>query len=289
MANRTQAESGESFIALDGIEKSFGANHVLRGVNLDVRRGQIFTLLGGSGSGKSVMLKHMVGLLRPDAGRVLIEGRDVTGLREREWVELRKRIAYVFQGAALFDSLNVLENVAYGLREHLALPKATLEKRVADCLESVGLEGIEHRMPAELSGGMRKRVGVARAIALEPEAILYDEPTTGLDPANSKRIAQLIVRLRRRLDVTSVIVTHDLELCFAISDRVGLLGQGRLLAVGTPQEIQASSVPEVREFLAGDLDAHKDPWNDSAGELAGVEGSNDGAGEPQGEESVDGA
>jgi phospholipid/cholesterol/gamma-HCH transport system ATP-binding protein len=254
------------------VEKSFGSNRVLRGVDLEVRRGEIFTLLGGSGTGKSVVLKHMVGLLRPDAGRIWIDGRDVTRLHEREWVELRKRIAYVFQGAALFDSLNVLENVAYGLREHLALSTAALEARVAECLASVGLEGIEARMPDELSGGMRKRVGVARAIALQPEAILYDEPTTGLDPANSKRIAQLIEELRGRLEVTSVIVTHDLALCFSISDRVGLLGRGRLLAVGTPDEIRASALPEVREFLAGDLDALRDSRS-----------------EPRGEEEVDGA
>ena len=289
MTNAIRAESDVPFIALEAVEKSFGSNHVLRGVDFEVRRGEIFTLLGGSGSGKSVMLKHMVGLLHPDSGRVSIEGRDVTGLGEREWVELRKRIAYVFQGAALFDSLNVLENVAYGLREHLALSKAELGKRVADCLEAVGLEGIERRMPAELSGGMRKRVGVARAIALEPEAILYDEPTTGLDPANSKRIAQLIVQLRQRLDVTSVIVTHDLELCFAISDRVGLLGRGQLLAVGTPEEIRASRVPEVRDFLAGDLDAHKDPWTGAPGGDPPVGEAEQKAGGSQGKEAMDGA
>jgi len=255
MAQATTTGPGDAFIVLQGVEKRFGSNRVLRGIDLEVHRGEIFTLLGGSGSGKSVMLKHMVGLLRPDRGRILIEGRDVTTLRERDWTELRRRIAYVFQGAALFDSLNVLENVAYGLREHRALPKGQIESRVAECLASVGLEGIEGRMPAELSGGMRKRVAVARGIALAPEAILYDEPTTGLDPANSKRIGQLIATLRRSLEVTSVIVTHDLDLCMAISDRVGVLGRGRLLAVGTPEEVQASEVPEVREFLAGDIDS----------------------------------
>jgi phospholipid/cholesterol/gamma-HCH transport system ATP-binding protein len=210
------------------------------------------------------MLKHMVGLLRADAGEIRIEGRDVTRLSESDWVEVRKRIAYVFQGAALFDSLSVFENIAYGLREHLPLGESQIAARVAECLHAVGLEGVEERMPSELSGGMRKRVGVARGIALEPEAILYDEPTTGLDPANSRRIGQLIAELRQRLDVTSVIVTHDLSLCFAISDRVGLLGAGRLIAVGTPAEIQASDIPEVREFLAGDLDAHKDLWSGPA-------------------------
>jgi len=276
MKDRIGAAPEPPFIVLEGVEKHFGSNRVLQGIDLEVHRGEIFTLLGGSGTGKSVLLKHIVGLLRPDAGRIRIEGRDVSGLREPEWVELRKRIAYVFQGAALFDSLAVLENVAYGLREHLALSRAELERRVAECLESVGLQGIERRMPAELSGGMRKRVGVARAIALEPEAILYDEPTTGLDPANAKRIAQLIAALRRRLAVTSVVVTHDLELCFAISDRVGLLGRGRLLAVGTPEQIRDSKLPEVREFLAGDLDAEKDPWSvepQAAGQEEGFRGA----------------
>jgi phospholipid/cholesterol/gamma-HCH transport system ATP-binding protein len=247
-------------IEMEGVEKAFGRNRVLRGVDLTIRRGEIFTLLGGSGTGKSVMLKHMVGLLRPDAGTIRIEGRDTRTFDERDWVETRKKIAYVFQGAALFDSLSVLENVAYGLREHLRWSESEIRARVAECLGAVGLEGIEDRMPAELSGGMRKRVGVARAIALSPEVILYDEPTTGLDPANSRRIGQLIGSLRRRLDVTSVIVTHDLDLCFAISDRVALLGAGRLLAAGTAEEIQASPVPEVREFLSGDLDAEKDLW-----------------------------
>ena len=251
-------ETEEPFIELRGIEKSFGAHEVLRGVDLDVRRGEILTLLGGSGTGKSVLLKHMVGLLRPDSGQIRIEGRDVTALRERDWVELRKRIAYIFQGGALFDSLSVRENVAYGLREHLALDEAALRRRVAECLSAVGLEGVEDRMPAELSGGMRKRVAVARGIALEPEVILYDEPTTGLDPANSKRIGQLIVDLQRRLDVTSVIVTHELELCFSISDRVAMLGEGRVLAVGTADEVRDSTLPEVREFLAGDLDGARD-------------------------------
>lgn len=203
---------GRALIELEGVVKSFGSNRVLRGIDLTIRHGEIFTLLGGSGTGKSVMLKHMVGLLRPDSGRIRIDGRDVGRLAEREWVAVRKQIAYVFQGAALFDSLSVFENVAYALREHLRVGEDQIEARVAECLRAVGLEGIEARMPAELSGGMRKRVAVARAIALSPGAILYDEPTTGLDPANARRIGELIVRLRDELEVTSVIVTHDLEL-----------------------------------------------------------------------------
>lgn len=254
-AGEADRENAAPFLEVEGLEKAFGAHRVLRGIDLRIERGEIFTLLGGSGTGKSVLLKHFVGLLRPDAGTIRIGGRDVTGLPERDWVPLRQRVAYVFQGAALFDSLSVLENVAYGLREHLDLDEAGVRARVADCLAAVGLEGIEARMPAELSGGMRKRVGVARAIALRPEAILYDEPTTGLDPANARRIGQLVAQLRRELAVTSVVVTHDLDLCFAISDRVALLDAGRLLAVGTPDEIRASPLPTVREFLAGEIDA----------------------------------
>ena len=260
MPNAHEQEPRPALIEMEGVEKSFGSNHVLRGIDLAIAHGEILTLLGGSGSGKSVMLKHMVGLLRPDAGRIRINGSDVGNLAERDWVDIRKEIAYVFQGAALFDSLSVLENVAYGLREHLKDDEAAIRARVAECLAAVGLEGIEAQMPSSLSGGMRKRVGVARAIALAPGAILYDEPTTGLDPANSRRIGQLIQRLRVELGVTSVIVTHDLELCFAISDRVALLGEGRLVAIGTPAEIQASQAPEVREFLSGDRDAKRDLW-----------------------------
>ena len=253
---------GEPFVELQDLHKSFGTNHVLRGIDLVIPHGEIFTLLGGSGTGKSVMLKHIVGLLRSERGRVRIEGRDVTDLSERQWVEVRKRIGYVFQGSALFDSLSVLENVAYALREHLRLSESQIEARVADCLEAVGLSGCEALMPAELSGGMRKRVGVARAIALEPAAILYDEPTTGLDPANARRIGQLIVSLRDRLRVTSVVVTHDLELCFAISDRVALLREGRLVAEGTVDEIRSSPLPEVRAFLEGGADLEADKlWN----------------------------
>ncbi len=238
-------------VELVGVVKSFGSNAVLRGVDLVVLPGECLTILGGSGSGKSVMLKHMIGLLRPDAGHVYVEGADVTELREREWVALRKNFGYVFQGAALFDSLDVYENIAYPLREHRRWREPEVAARVAECLEAVGLAGVERIMPAELSGGMRKRVGVARAIALEPAAILYDEPTTGLDPANARRIGGLIRSLQRRLDVTSVVVTHDLELCFSVSDRIVLLSEGRFAAEGSPAEIRQSTVPAVREFIAG--------------------------------------
>lgn len=238
-------------VELQDVQKSFGPKHVLKGVNIAIAQGETFTILGGSGSGKSVTIKLMIGLLRVDSGSVWVEGRDVSALNERDWIELRGRFGMVFQGAALFDSLNVLENVAYPLREHSQFSEDEIRKRVAEKLALVDLEGIEAKLPAELSGGMRKRVAVARAVVMDPQIILYDEPTTGLDPANSRRIGELIASLQERLGVTSVIVTHDLALCFAVSDRVGLLDEGQMAVIETPVELRADSNPIVREFLAG--------------------------------------
>jgi phospholipid/cholesterol/gamma-HCH transport system ATP-binding protein len=247
-------EAATPAIELRDVHKGFRGKPVLRGFDLRVRVGETFTILGGSGTGKSVCLKHVLGLLRPDSGRVWVFGREVTRLSEDEWVDVRKDFGMVFQGAALFDSLSVFDNVAFPLREHLDLDEAALAERVGRCLAAVGLSGIERLLPAELSGGMRKRVGVARAIALEPKAILYDEPTTGLDPANARRIGSLIRRLQERLGVTSVVVTHDLELCFAVSDRVGMLKGGRIVVEGSAQEVRASPHPDVRAFLEGTRD-----------------------------------
>jgi phospholipid/cholesterol/gamma-HCH transport system ATP-binding protein len=249
------ADGGPFAIELRGVHKAFRGKQVLRGVDLAIREGETFTILGGSGSGKSVCLKHMIGLLRPDAGRIRVFGRDVTGLPEAAFVEVRRALSMVFQSAALFDSLSVYENVAYPLREHLDWAEERIAERVASCLEAVGLPDAGALLPAELSGGMRKRVGVARAIALEPRAILYDEPTTGLDPANQRRIGELIVSLQRRLRITSVVVTHELELCFSISNRVALLEDGRIAAVGTADEIRRSTRPAVVAFLSGAQDA----------------------------------
>ena len=246
---------GDALIEFRDVHKAFGNNAVLEGVDLAIRAGETFTILGGSGSGKSVCLKHIIGLLKPDRGRVLIGGRDITDLREHQLTDVRKNVSMIFQSAALFDSLSVYENVAYPLREHLDWSEAKLAERVAECLEAVGMPGAQQLMPAELSGGMRKRVGVARGIALEPRVILYDEPTTGLDPANQRRIAELIRSLQQRLRVTSVVVTHELELCFAISDRVALLKDGRIVAEGSAQEMRCSDHSDVRGFLAGAQDA----------------------------------
>ncbi len=241
-------------IELRNLEKAFADNEVLRGVDLHIHSGETFTLLGGSGSGKSVCLKHMVGLLQADKGEVLIDGKDMACSREFEWVRERRRFGVLFQGSALFDSLNVYENVAYPLRQHLNLSRAELSDRVSECLESVGLPGTEKLMPAELSGGMKKRIGLARAIAMQPEFILYDEPTTGLDPANQRRVGDLIVDLQERLHVTSVVVTHELELCFSISDRVGLIKNGLVVEEGSSDAMRSSSHPDVQAFLEGRMD-----------------------------------
>jgi phospholipid/cholesterol/gamma-HCH transport system ATP-binding protein len=238
-------------VELRGVTKSFHGQPVLRGVDLTIRRGEAFTILGGSGVGKSVCLKLVIGLLQADAGRVSVLGQDVSRFRESQWIPVRRRCGMVFQSSALFDSLSVYENVAYPLREHLSPPESELALRVRACLEAVGLEGVEALLPDELSGGMRKRVAVARAIALEPELVLYDEPTTGLDPANARRIGELIRELGRRLCVTSVVVTHDLELCSAVSDRFGLLKDGRIAFEGAVAELRATGNADVRDFLAG--------------------------------------
>ena len=238
-------------IRLEQVSREFDGKRVLSGLDLDVSESETFSILGGSGIGKSVTLKLLIGLLRADQGRVLFRGRDLTHLKEREWVRVRRNFGMVFQGAALFDSLTVLENVAYPLREHLRSDEETIRRTVSEQLALVGLEGIEATLPSELSGGMRKRVAVARAIALEPEVILYDEPTSGLDPSNAGRIGDLIRNLQQRLGVTSIVVTHDLGLCRTVSDRVGLLRDGHLVWLGSPHELHNSADPEIRGFLQG--------------------------------------
>jgi phospholipid/cholesterol/gamma-HCH transport system ATP-binding protein len=197
----------------------------------------------------------MIGLLRADSGEIRVAGRDVTRLSEDRWVSVRRDFGVVFQGAALFDSLTVYENVAYPIREHLDWEEERVRERVRTCIEAVGLAGTQPMLPSELSGGMRKRVGVARAIALEPKIVLYDEPTTGLDPANSRRIGELIQRLQERLRVTSVVVTHEMDLCFAISDRVALLHDGVVAVEGTGEEMRRSEHPDMRAFVEGSFDA----------------------------------
>lgn len=252
-----RAVSGEEIVSYRGVWKAFGKKRIYDGLNLSVRRGEILTIIGGSGTGKSVMLKMLIGLLRPDHGQVFFDGTDVASLPEKAFLPVRKRVAMLFQNSALFDSLTVGENVAYGLREHLALSEEELTTRVAERLEMVGLPGIEHMQPADLSGGMRKRVALARAIAVDPEVVLYDEPTTGLDPITTTRINQLITSLNERLHLTSIQVTHDMTSAFAISDRLAMLSRRRIIAVGTVDEIRANPLEEVQDFIQGNFRSDK--------------------------------
>jgi len=242
-----------SFIEFSGIKKSFDEKVVYTKLDLCIEKGETITIIGGSGSGKSVLLKLLVGLMKPDAGSITIGGTDIVPLSENELVSVRKRIGMLFQGGALFDSVSVGENVGYGLVMQARMKENEIKKKVAHCLEMVGLPGIERMMPADLSGGMKKRVALARAIAYDPEIILYDEPTTGLDPTNSNRINHLINELREILKVTSVVVTHDMKSAFAVSDRLAMLFRGRIELVGTPAEIKRSSDPVVRGFIEGNI------------------------------------
>ncbi len=240
-------------IELQRLYKAFDDQQVLRGLDLAIEVGEILTILGGSGTGKSVLLRMMIGLFKPDAGRILVEGEDIVPLSEDTLLKVRRKVGMLFQGAALFDSLTVEENVAFPLREHTRMTAAEIRDRVGEVLALVGMAGTEDKYPAGLSGGMRKRVGLARAIALTPRIVLYDEPTTGLDPRNVDKINELITDLRAKLQVTSVVVTHDLQSAFRISDRVALLADGRIAGTGSPAEIAKSEIPQVQEFLAGHL------------------------------------
>jgi len=239
----------EVHIRCRGLEKRFRDKAVLRGVTLDVSTGETLVVLGGSGSGKSVLLKHMNALLTPDAGSVEVEGVVLGTRREDELARIRRNIAMLFQQAALFDSLPVAENVAYPLREHHLCAESELRERVRAALDMVGLAGTESLMPSELSGGMRKRAALARALVLEPRAILYDEPTTGLDPVVAAKVNHLIRDLQRRLGLTGVVVTHDLGSAFFVADRIAFLHEGRIRFVGPPEEARASTDPHLHEFL----------------------------------------
>jgi phospholipid/cholesterol/gamma-HCH transport system ATP-binding protein len=243
-------EAGEVLIKWEGLWKAFGRKSIFEGLDLEVRRGETITIIGGSGTGKSVLLKCLIGLLYPDRGHIWFEGRDVMTFGEAEIREVRKRVAMVFQGAALFDSLTVGENIAYPLREHLKeLSEEEISARVAKNLKMVNLPGIEQMRPSDLSGGMRKRVGLARAIAIEPEVILYDEPTTGLDPISTRIIDELIVSMKQQLGCTSIVVTHDMDSAFRVSDRMAMLARRKIVASGTVAEMQASTNPDVRAFF----------------------------------------
>ena len=241
-------------IEVRDLTKSFGAQLVLDSIAFKIENGESVAIIGRSGSGKSVLLKHLIGLLQPDAGEVLIDGENIVPMNERQLLRLRRKFGMLFQGAALFDSMTVAENVAFGLRRHEHLTEAEIGRRVAGALEMVDLPGTEDKKPAELSGGMRKRVGLARAIIYEPQIVLYDEPTTGLDPIVSDSIDQLMVRVRDQLKVTTVVVTHDMRTARRIGQRVLMLHDKKIYASGTADEIFASQDPVVRQFIDGVAD-----------------------------------
>ena len=241
-------------IRLLDVHKSFGPKRVLDGFTLDVEEGETMVIIGYSGTGKSVAIKHIVGLLEPDQGEVWVDGLEVPALPRRELYKLRARIGYVFQFAALFDSFSIGENVAMGLRKQGELTEREIGDRVAQALDLVDLPGVEHRFPAELSGGMRKRVGIARSSALRPKYMLYDEPTTGLDPVTSAVIDNLMTRMRDKLGVTSIVITHDMRSAYTVGSRIAMLYQGRVRQVGTVDEIQRTTDPIVRQFIEGRAD-----------------------------------
>jgi phospholipid/cholesterol/gamma-HCH transport system ATP-binding protein len=241
---------GGDIIRFEDLHKSFGPKVIFDGLTLSVRPHETLTIIGGSGTGKSVLLKSLIGLVHPESGRIDFKGQEITYFSEQQFLDVRREVAYVFQGAALFDSLSVGENIAYPLREHFPkMGRAELAERVARTLQLVNLPGIEAMKPADLSGGMKKRVGLARAITTEPQVILWDEPTTGLDPISTRIIEDLILRMKSELGCTSIVVTHDMPSAFYVSDRMALLSNRKIAQVGTVAEMQASRNSEVRAFL----------------------------------------
>lgn len=236
-------------IEVINLSKSFDDQPVLTGVNLSIREGETMVIMGRSGCGKSVLLKHIIGLMRPDEGQVFVDGQEISRLSGDALNHARLKFGMLFQGAALFDSLSVGENVAFSMREHTTMTETQIRNRVSECLNLVGMPDIEDRSPAELSGGMRKRVGLARAVAMQPKIVLYDEPTTGIDPVMSDVINRLIIRLRDQLKVTGIVVTHDLVSAYTVGNRIAMLHEGAIEQVGTVAEIRSSTNPVVRQFL----------------------------------------
>ena len=238
-------------IEVKNLTRSFDDRKVLNGINFKATRGKTLVILGGSGCGKSTVLRHIIGSLKPDAGQIWLMGKEITHMNDDEFAEIRKKFGMLFQGAALFDSLTVEGNVGFPLREHTTLEPGAIRQRVQECLALVGLQDVEELHPAELSGGMRKRVGLARAIAMNPEIILYDEPTTGIDPIMGDVVNELIIAMRDRLKVTSVVVTHDMRSAYKVADRIAMLYNGAIVEVGTPDAIKASTHPVVQQFIQG--------------------------------------
>ncbi len=242
----------EKVIEVKNFRKNFGSKEVHKGVSFEVFKGEVLGLIGGSGSGKSVLLRSLIGLEKADSGSVLIEGDEVTSMRERDLVQIRRKVAYAFQGGALFDSMTVYENLAYPLREHTTLNESEISQKILDLLAEFGLANNEYLFPANLSGGMQKRVGLARAIIMNPETILYDEPTAGLDPFNTKKISEMILRLKDK-NKTGILVTHDMPVALEVCDRIAMLNHGRLDVIGTPAEILKNKKHPISVFASGEI------------------------------------
>jgi phospholipid/cholesterol/gamma-HCH transport system ATP-binding protein len=245
-----QLQPAEPVIVIEDLHKSFAGFKVLAGINLTMMTGTTTVILGASGSGKTVLMKHIMGLFKPDQGRVIVDGEDITHMPRHQLSLFRTRMGMVFQSAALFDSMTVFENCAFPLREHTKLSEAEIEQKVKEKLAVVDLHDVEQKYPAELSGGMRKRVGLARAIVREPKIILYDEPTTGLDPLTTESVDEMIINARERLGVTSVVISHDIGSAFHIADRIAVINEGRIVEEGTPEEVRNTKEPFTRHFLA---------------------------------------
>lgn len=238
-------------IRIVDLHKSFGSNKVLRGVNLEIERGETMVIIGQSGSGKSVLIKHLIGLIKPDRGEVYIDGAEITRLKETELHKVTRKFGMLFQGSALFDSMTVAQNVGFGLERYMNFPPQKINELVMESLAKVGLRGVESLMPHELSGGMKKRVGLARAIAYNPEIILYDEPSTGIDPIRADAINDLINMMKKEMGVTSVTITHDMKSSYKVADRIAMLHEGRIIEIGTPDEIRKTQNPVIQQFIHG--------------------------------------
>jgi phospholipid/cholesterol/gamma-HCH transport system ATP-binding protein len=247
-------------IQIVDLHKSYGENKVLRGVDLAIEKGETLVVIGQSGSGKSVLIKHLIGLIKPDKGEIYVDGVETTCLKEADLVRIRRKFAILFQGAALFDSLSVMQNVKFGLEKYTDFSQEKIEEMARESLHRVGLRGIENLMPYELSGGMKKRVGLARAIAYRPEIILYDEPSTGIDPIRADAINDLIIQMKKELQVTSVVITHDMVSTYKVADRVAMLYLGKIIETGTPEDIKNSENPVVQQFITGAAEGPIKEW-----------------------------
>jgi len=247
-------------IRIINLHKAFGPNKVLQGINLEIKHGETLVIIGQSGSGKSVLIKHLIGLLKPDKGEIYVDGVEITHLREEELHKITQKFGFLFQGGAMFDSMTVAQNVGFGLTRYTDYSPEKINKIVKESLAKVGLQGVENLMPHELSGGMKKRVGLARAIAYNPEIILYDEPSTGIDPIRADAINELINIMKKEMQVTSVVITHDMVSAYKVADRIAMLYQGKIIEIGTPEEIKRTENPVVRQFIHGEAEGPIENW-----------------------------